>query len=50
MNLNYDLRGGVTIYGNLRNALNRRYEEIYGYPSPLLNFVGGIKWRLSREP
>ena len=50
VNLNYDLGRGVTIYGNLRNALNRKYEEIYGFPSLRLNFVAGIKWRLSREP
>ena len=50
VNLNYDLGRGVTIYGNLRNALNRHYEEIYGYPSPRLNFVAGMKWRISREP
>ena len=49
LNLNYDLGHGVTIYGNLRNALNRRYEEIYGFPSSRLNFVAGMKWRLSRE-
>jgi hypothetical protein len=28
----------------LRNALNRRYEEVFGYPSPRLNFVAGLKW------
>src|SRR5207302_9099420 len=50
VNLNYDLGAGVTIYGNLRNTLNRHYEEIYGFPSPRLNFVAGLKWRLSREP
>jgi outer membrane receptor protein involved in Fe transport len=50
LNLNYDLGRGVTIYGNLRNALNRKYEELYGYPSLRLNFVAGLKWRLSREP
>src|SRR5439155_12409612 len=41
VNLNYYLGSGVTVYGNLRNALNRHYEEIYGYPSPRLNFVAG---------
>ena len=50
VNLNYDLGAGVIIYGNLRNALNQQYEEIYGFPSPRLNFVAGLKWRLSREP
>jgi outer membrane receptor protein involved in Fe transport len=40
--------GGVTAYGNLRNALNQRYEEVFGFPSPRLNFVAGVKWTLSR--
>ena len=46
LNLNYDAGHGVTLYGNLRNLLDRRYEEIYGYPAPLLNFVAGVKWSL----
>jgi outer membrane receptor protein involved in Fe transport len=48
VNLNYSLGRGVTVYGNLRNALNRRYEEVLGYPSPRLNFVTGLKWTLGR--
>jgi len=39
----------VTVYANLRNALNQRYEEIFGYPSPLLNFVTGVKFNLQRS-
>jgi len=48
-NLNFALPRGVTVYGNLRNALNQRYEEVYGYPSPLLNFVTGVKFSLQRS-
>ena len=48
VNLNYSLAHGITVYGNLRNALDQRYEEIYGYPSPLLNFVSGIKFSLRK--
>jgi outer membrane receptor protein involved in Fe transport len=47
INLNYALGRGLTAYGNLRNALNRRYEEVLGYPSPRLNFVAGLKWSLA---
>ena len=43
-NLNYRAAPGVTVYGNLRNAFNRRYEEVYGYPAPQLNFVAGMKF------
>ena len=39
----------VTVYGNLRNALNRHYEEVFGYPSPRLNFVTGVKWIIARD-
>ncbi len=48
INVNYALPRGVTVYANLRNALDQRYEEIYGYPSPLLNFVTGVKFSLQR--
>jgi len=48
INLNYSLGHGATAYGNLRNALNRHYEEIFGYPSPRLNFVAGMKWSISK--
>jgi len=49
INVNYALPRGVTVYANLRNALNQRYEEIFGYPSPLLNFVTGVKFSLQRS-
>jgi outer membrane receptor protein involved in Fe transport len=48
VNVNYALPRGVTVYANLRNALDQHYEEIYGYPSPLLNFVTGVKFSLQR--
>jgi outer membrane receptor protein involved in Fe transport len=48
INLNYRLRGNLTVYANVHNVFNQRYEEIYGYPAPLLNVVAGVKWSLSR--
>jgi outer membrane cobalamin receptor len=48
VHMNYALGHGVTAYGNLRNALDRKYEEVFGYPSPRLNFVAGLKWSLGR--
>ncbi len=48
INVNYRVRGNLTAYANLRNAFNRHYEEIYGYPAPLLNVVAGLKWSLAR--
>jgi outer membrane cobalamin receptor len=49
VNLNIAMGHGVSLYGNLRNALNQRYEEIYGYPSLPLNFVAGMKWSIGRQ-
>jgi outer membrane receptor protein involved in Fe transport len=48
VNVNCRVHGNLTIYANLHNALNRRYEEIYGFPAPLLNVVAGVKWSLAR--
>jgi outer membrane cobalamin receptor len=47
VNVNYALRHSVTLYGSLRNALNSHYEEAFGFPSPFLNFVSGVKWNFS---
>jgi outer membrane cobalamin receptor len=44
LNLNVAVRKDFTVYGSLRNALDQHYEEIFGYPSPRLNFVSGLKW------
>ncbi len=49
LNVNYRAGHGATLYVNVRNLLDRQYEEIYGYPSPLVNFVAGIKWTLPRN-
>jgi outer membrane receptor protein involved in Fe transport len=48
INLNCALGHGVSAYGNLRNALNRRYEEALGFPSPKLNFITGMRWTIGR--
>jgi outer membrane cobalamin receptor len=48
INVNYRVKGNITVYANLRNALDERYDEVYGYPSPLLNVVAGVKWSLAR--
>jgi len=48
LNLNYEVARGVTLYGNLRNMFNQQYEEVFGFPSPRLNFVAGVKWRITK--
>ena len=47
LNLNWRVHGNLTAYANVRNALNQRYEEIFGFPSPLLNVTAGLKWSLA---
>lgn len=48
VNVNYRVRGNLTAYVNLHNALDERYEEIFGYPAPLLNVTAGMKWSLAK--
>lgn len=48
VNINYQVRGNLTAYANVHNALDRRYEEVFGYPAPLLTVVGGLKWSLAK--
>ena len=49
LNVNYHAYKNVTMYANLRNALDRHYErEIFGFPAPRLNVVAGLKWNLVR--
>jgi outer membrane cobalamin receptor len=47
LNLNWRVHGNLTAYANLHNALDERYEEIFGFPSPLLNVTAGLKWSLA---
>lgn len=48
VNLNYAVTPWMTVFGNLRNALNEYYEEVYGFPAPHLNFVVGMKLAIRR--
>ncbi|HLK61838.1 MAG TPA: TonB-dependent receptor [Bryobacteraceae bacterium] len=49
VNVNYTLARGLTVYGNLRNAFNQHYEEVFGFPSPRINFVAGMKWKIAKR-
>jgi outer membrane receptor protein involved in Fe transport len=42
----YRLPGDTEIYGRLDNLLNRKYEEVLGYPSLPLNFLIGFRINL----
>jgi outer membrane cobalamin receptor len=39
----------VTAYLNIENALDRRYNEVLGYPALPLNFRGGLRFRIGGE-
>jgi outer membrane cobalamin receptor len=39
----------VTAYANLENALDRRYNEVVGYPALPINFRAGFRFRIGGE-
>ena len=39
----YRLPAGVELYGRLDNILDRKYEEVFGYPSLPFNFLAGFR-------
>jgi outer membrane receptor protein involved in Fe transport len=45
----YAVNSHVTAYANVENALNRRYEEVAGYPALKANFRAGMRFRLGGE-
>ena len=45
----YRLRRGLEIYGHLNNILDRKYEEVLGYPALPLNFLAGVKFTFPAE-
>ena len=40
----YRLIRGLEIYGHINNLLDKKYEEVLGYPALPLNFVAGLKF------
>ena len=51
MNAGFSVRTfhDVELFGQLNNLLNQKYEEVFGYPSYRLNFMAGVRLRLSSE-
>ena len=45
----YRLTHGLEIYGHLNNLLDRKYEEVLGYPALPLNFLAGVKFTFPAE-
>jgi len=45
----YAVTSRVTIYANVQNALDRRYNEVVGYPALPVNFRAGVRVRVGGE-
>ena len=45
----FALNSHVTAYANIDNLLNRRYEEVAGYPALKANFRAGMRFRFGGE-
>jgi vitamin B12 transporter len=45
----YGINSRVTAYANIENALDRRYNEVVGYPALPVNFRVGFRFRIGGE-
>ena len=45
----YEVRPRITLYANVENALDRRYNEVVGYPALPVNFRAGVRFRVGGE-
>jgi outer membrane receptor protein involved in Fe transport len=45
----YSINSHVTAYANVENALDRRYNEVVGYPALPVNFRAGFRLRIGGE-
>jgi len=45
----YAINSHITAYANVENALDRRYNEVVGYPALPVNFRAGFRFRLGGE-
>jgi outer membrane cobalamin receptor len=45
----YAITSRVTAYANVENALDRRYNEVVGYPALPVNFRAGFRFRIGGE-
>ena len=45
----YAINSRVTAYANVENLLDRRYNEVVGYPALPLNFRAGFRFRIGGE-
>ncbi len=45
----YAFNSHITAYANVENALDRRYNEVVGYPALPINFRAGLRFRIGGE-
>jgi outer membrane receptor protein involved in Fe transport len=45
----YAVNSHFTAYANIENALDRRYNEVVGYPALPINFRAGMRFRFGGE-
>jgi outer membrane receptor protein involved in Fe transport len=45
----YAINARVSAYANVENALDRRYNEVVGYPALPINFRAGFRFRIGGE-
>jgi vitamin B12 transporter len=45
----YAVNARITTYVKVENALDRRYNEVVGYPAPPISFRAGVKFRVGGE-
>jgi outer membrane cobalamin receptor len=45
----YAINSHITAYANVENALDRRYNEVVGYPALPINFRAGFRFRVGGE-
>jgi iron complex outermembrane receptor protein/vitamin B12 transporter len=45
----YTITSRVNAYANVENALDRRYNEVVGYPALPVNFRAGFRFRIGGE-
>jgi vitamin B12 transporter len=45
----YAVNSRITAYANVENALDRRYNEVVGYPALPVNFRAGLRFRIGGE-
>jgi outer membrane receptor protein involved in Fe transport len=45
----YLVHSRITVYANIENALDKRYNEVVGYPALPVNFRAGLRFRIGGE-